>query len=271
MKVPKGHFYVYLITFIVSLGLIFCVFIGNEHLSSIFVSLGTGGVTSCMVGYFVDLANSLHNKNIRDRNLSNIISNHKIALERMLYCFFRVMLEVYKENDSGELYKSSIKDIKNNLNKKFEKYDNECFITQNGSSIVLHDLYTKHQIAIQIMKMADNKLLYLSKAIDAIIKQDKYGLLNYYDENEIDYLTNITNYILPESEGQLSDYFSIFETLIDNNFCKILNINDIENYNFYYKDKKCVIHTSKGKIFSAFERFKDFKSSEAKDIFKENL
>ena len=70
--VKRTHLKVYFISFIVSIALLFCVFIKNCVFATILFSIGASGVASSLVGYFVDLANTLENRKTREKDCRRV-------------------------------------------------------------------------------------------------------------------------------------------------------------------------------------------------------
>lgn len=268
LGISLKHFLVYTIILFVSIGFIFCVYIPNEHWSVICVSIGTGGFTSALVGYFIDLANGIEERKTRKRNMVNIVYNYKRCIERLLYSFFRVMTEVYCEKNLDNLYKADFKTLLNNLQPIIENYDNSqyTFSASNNSIVVEPETFRKHEMAMNLMKLNNSNMETLSKSIKDITNQDKMGLLKYYNEDEIDNLQNLASLVLDYKGELISNYYYIFESLLCKQFYKIIGLRDIEKLTFYFQDKNYAIY-NQDKLFSQFTTLKEFDRLKAKDFF----
>lgn len=269
--ISSKHLFVYGMTLLISIGLIFGVYIPDSNWSTICVSIGTGGLTSALVGYFIDLANSIENHQTRKRNIAYVVCNYKRCLTKLLCNFFRVMTEVYEEKDPQHLYKSSIKMIIENLESRVEAYDQSQYTikTTNNGIEVNPSMLNKHNMAIKLMKLTNNSLEDLFKTIKEITNQDKIVLLKYYTENEIDKLNLISDSILEYETGGIGgiyDYYQILQELLDKQFYQILELKDIENLIFYFQNKKCAIY-KKETTFSQFSTLKNFNKLEAIEFF----
>lgn len=268
LGISSKHLFVYGITLLISIGLIFGVYIPDCNWSTICVSIGTGGLTSALVGYFIELANSIEEHQTRERNIAYVVWNYKRCLTKLLCNFFRIMTEVYDEKDPQRLYKSSIKRILENLETKVEYFDQSHYTikTSNNSIELNPSLLNKHDMAIKFMKLTNNSLEDLFKTIKEITNQNKIGLLKYYTEDEIDKLNLIADSILEYGTGEIYDYYQILQELLDKQFYQIFGLKDIENLIFYFQNKKCAIY-KKETIFSQFSTLKNFNKSEAIEFF----
>lgn len=266
--ISSKHLFVYGITLLISIGLIFGVYIQDKNWSTICVSIGTGGLTSALVGYFIDLANSIENHQTRKRNIVYVIWNYKRCLTKLLCNFFRIMTEVYDEKDPQRLYKSSIRKILENLETKVESYDKSQYTikTTNNCIEVNPSMLDKHDTAIKLMKLTNNSLKALFKTIKEITSQNKIGLLKYYTEDEIDKLNLIANSILEYETGEIYDYYQILKDLLDKQFYQILGFKDVENLIVYFENKKCAIY-EKEIVFSQFSTLKNFGKSKSIEFF----
>lgn len=268
LGISLKHLFVYGITLLISIGLIFGVYIQDKNWSTICVSIGTGGLTSALVGYFIDLANSIENHQTRKRNIAYVVCNYKRCLTKLLCNFFRIMTEVYDEKDPQRLYKSSIRKILENLETKVESYDKSQYTikTTNNCIEVNPSMLDKHDTAIKLMKLTNNSLKALFKTIKEITSQNKIGLLKYYTEDEIDKLNLIANSILEYETGEIYDYYQILKDLLDKQFYQILGFKDVENLIVYFENKKCAIY-EKEIVFSQFSTLKNFDKSKSIEFF----
>lgn len=266
--ISSKHLFVYGMTLLISIGLIFGVYIPDSNWSTICVSIGTGGLTSALVGYFIDLANSIENHQTRKRNIAYVVWNYKRCLTKLLCSFFRVMTEVYEEKDPQHLYKSSIKMIIENLESRVEAYDQSQYTIKTTNNVieVNASMLNKHNMAIKLMEHSKPSLLALSKSINDIVNQDKIVLLKYYTEDEIDKLNLISDSILEYETGEIYNYYQILQELLDKQFYQILELKDIENLTFYFQNKKCAIY-KKETTFSQFSTLKNFNKLEAIEFF----
>lgn len=248
LKVPNWHFYVYLITFIVSFGLIFCIFIDNESLSSIFVSLGTGGITSCIVGYFVDLANNIENKKTKEINLQSIKASYMLAIEKYIKNSFLIM-KIYEKYDNANLYTFKISNFKANLYDTFVSYDGKRFVYSNDGHIISKwDEYANHKNALEYANIAKSYINKFRNAIEYLLKQDEFVLLKYYSQDEIN-MFKIIQEELDENITCLEMFYYIFDVLADKRLLKVLNITNLLNYDFYISNHLSGIYNEKDELW----------------------
>ena len=188
LGVKRTNFIVYLSIFVISLALIFFVFIPNEKAQTIFVSIGASGLASALVGYFVDFANVSNNSKIRERVLHEACFYYKLSIERILSSSFRMMINIYDEKPSENLYKTTIKEYREAIEDKFSKYDERQYTIEKQSGILSLNELELHKNAENCMKNCDSSINSLSFVLSNLFNQDLFGLLNYFNQNEIDYM-----------------------------------------------------------------------------------
>lgn len=240
LGISKRHFTVYIITFLISIGLIFCVFVPDENWSMICVSIGTGGVTSALVGYFIDLANRQQTLDIRSKSLAEFVIQYKQYIQQFMFDVFFILVFHYNELEKTKCYSISLNNFKEKFPLKFEKFEFEAFefVRDKNSIKTNEEKHYKYLCSKNVLQNTRFRILNIAACIEKIIAQDLYNLTDYFDQDEIKLMTTIYMYINNTGFNNFEDYFYVFNLLTDKSFTKILGLYPIDNIKYYYEYEK---------------------------------
>ena len=124
----SSHVFIYIITLIVSIILLLCVFIEDKNLSTVLVSIGAGGFASSLLGIIIEISNSKKIKYLRKTNLETILHSYLSAISSFLSCSFQIIINVFEKVPNNATYKITIKEFINVIEINFPAFDQAKYL-----------------------------------------------------------------------------------------------------------------------------------------------
>ncbi len=227
---------------VISIGLLLCVLIDDEKLSTVLVSIGAGGFASSILGIFIEKSNSRKIKYLRQTNLEVILHYYLQTIAKFLSCSFQIIINIFEKVPSNATYKITITEFIEVIKNYFPKFDQTKYFLTTGEQIYINK---SQEYALTIFNVFNHSLKYLTDEIQKLISQDIVGLLKLYDESEIRFISCLYENLI-EPNHSLEEYYYFFaDQLLNEKFSKILGVNNAHEFTFYYANKKYALYDDK--------------------------
>ncbi len=237
----SSHVFIYIITLIVSIILLLCVFIEDKNLSTVLVSIGAGGFASSLLGIIIEISNSKKIKYLRKTNLETILHSYLSAISSFLSCSFQIIINVFEKVPNNATYKITIKEFINVIEINFPAFDQAKYLHSKGELVYIDK---SQEDALTILTVFNRSLKHFATENLKLTSQDMVGLLSLYNEHEIRSLKYWYDILIGPCYT-LEEYYYLFEGLTEESLYKILGIKNINDFTFYYENKKYALVNDK--------------------------